>query len=702
MPNYRIVFKRTSSFPKQDQWTTATKSFKQYISNYINEIAKAAQNKENQREKGQEGVTPPKEKTGALKSWNYLPLQEGVLWKGGFLGSDQSPPYYQTHKQAGWVKALTKEWMLKCQSSPKRRNNGIRVVFSLSDQSLAELTKSGDSPDIAVPRILRRTLELYAADNGWKLSDLGWVSGIHHDTDQFHIHTVLFPTTRQGQPLRLSNRSGPELKDHLDQFVAFANIAAEEYWRENLPYDVQAPETKLAWIKNEEPRMPQVRDFRSLKPAGGIKGRSQQEIQDIQNHRRALLEATKQAEIEVKYREKQNPKTIERLKKGPLEALKTPDESAPKHPLIQKLENRWITYHAELNFLDAITTKSEGKTSRISPYNTDPKTAERGLLLFETAVPRSASALKTIESELLKKKEDLETLQKGESLKQKPNEPLFGRLWNRLTQYWTKTKRTRTLNRINKTLKELKTPSIRATLLIGLEAERLRNENLPDTSTIQGLEEIQAFQAEEAVRTQEKLAATTKGAKTLSQAGQALLSQKEKLTATHKNLLATKTFANSIYNLLNPSPPETSKLPARLISGCQVALRNLGLRREETRSSIYLPKKGEPLPAFQGKPLSPIENPEKATFKPQNLRLPPYLDTEKSKPIFEGLKTRILQKTEEPPEITPGADPFQLEQDENQPQPTKEKSAWERLAEGGLLKTLQSELERRITKDKNY
>jgi hypothetical protein len=252
---YRVVLKKTQYFPKG---TSSTKrSLQRYLSQYMDEIQKGKL-----KNNGEKTTSSPSNPTPQ-------PLmpdeQEGVLWTGGFLGMSKSPGNREKNKQKHWIKKTLKTWNQLLQHKTRRRNDGFRFVLSLSPESLQQITQTGLSPDQTLREIWRKTLKLYRQHHQWNTpeNEIGWISGAHHDTNNTHLHILLFPTTLSGKPLRTNNQRGPNKENDLNNLIALTNIAAEIHWRENLPLALQSPlyTQLLSQTPDEEPPIPELNSF---------------------------------------------------------------------------------------------------------------------------------------------------------------------------------------------------------------------------------------------------------------------------------------------------------------------------------------------------------------------------------------------------------------------------------------------------------
>jgi hypothetical protein len=261
MPAYRVILKKTKYFPKGSPDTG--RRLKRYLSKYMDEIEKGKQ-----KNRGENPTITPKTPTPQPS----LPDEtSGTFWTGGFLGHTKSPSSYEKNKQKGWIINTKNNWIQLLSQTPSRRNDGFRFVLSLSKPSLETLTKENQSPDQALREIWRLTIQLYRKQHQWSTpeNDIGWIASPHHDTQNTHLHILLFPTTRSGIPLRTNNQRGPDKENDLNNLIALSNIAAEIYWRENLPLNAQS-KTYISHISQNPTNEPPLQTLENFQIPSGL------------------------------------------------------------------------------------------------------------------------------------------------------------------------------------------------------------------------------------------------------------------------------------------------------------------------------------------------------------------------------------------------------------------------------------------------
>lgn len=273
MAHHRVVMHLTGRFGKKSK-KESTKAVRRYLQRYADEKGKEKANlKRGLDPKAERGTLLPKTKSTSNAKDNKFGLGEGQgkIYSGGFLQEDPSPGASKPRMQEAWIKRKVSTWMDLITPQTKRTSDGHRIVLSLAPLETKELTKCGISGEEALKDIWETTLELYKEKHGWEQEELAWVGGTHHDTNNLHLHILLFPTTKSGIALRTSNqRKGEDRKiDDLDEFRAMANQAAELYWRKTLPLEYQTPEYQIAQILDETlPELPSLEDFWSENPLG--------------------------------------------------------------------------------------------------------------------------------------------------------------------------------------------------------------------------------------------------------------------------------------------------------------------------------------------------------------------------------------------------------------------------------------------------
>lgn len=352
MATWRIILKKTRLFEKGRISANYGRELKRYLARYVDEVGKAAT-------KGGEG---PSERRGEEKEARWLLPEEstGILWSGGFFGEEFSAGMAQSNKQLGWCRNFVNRWIGALEPATRRRNDGFRFIMSLGPKAVEDLTASGISVDQAMRSVWKTTVALYRERHGWteKGGELGWVAGAHHDTDNAHMHLIVFPTTLDGTPLKTNYRGVGEKKiDDLNDLIAMCNIAAEIFWRDNLGLEYQSREYREKILDNpeSEPDLPEIKDFkrayvepakkkREPSPKLGLKAMGREAAEELRlalgagkprrrGWSRALRRLRSYVSILETYGEKRSVKLWDMLKlidKNPEEAVEALEKDFPE------------------------------------------------------------------------------------------------------------------------------------------------------------------------------------------------------------------------------------------------------------------------------------------------------------------------------------------------------------------------------------
>jgi hypothetical protein len=275
MPVRRVILKKTRYFPKGKGGggRPSRSAIGKYLQRYMDEVGKAKYGEHPRVVERTKEKSGGEEKGGPL--WLLPEERTGIFYTGGFLCDQkkaQSPGSREPNKQMGWVKAFSTNWCKALEKHPKRQSDGLRFVLSLSPAAVEALGEAGLGCDQALREIWRTTLDLYRKRHGWEApaDDIAWIAGAHHDTDNAHLHILVFPTTKSGKPLRTNNARRAKENDKkiriddLNEMAAMANIAAEMYWRDLLPFELQSLEFQEEMRENpsQEPDLPGLEDYK--------------------------------------------------------------------------------------------------------------------------------------------------------------------------------------------------------------------------------------------------------------------------------------------------------------------------------------------------------------------------------------------------------------------------------------------------------
>jgi hypothetical protein len=185
---------------------------------------------------------------------NLLPADQlACLYSGGFLlGSPSASPPEET-KQRDWIKRMIQKWSAELAGKSRRTNDGFRIILSMVPDAERDLTDSKHSTSQALLEIWEKTIELFRLRHG--CGELGWICGDRPDSGSAHLNIILFPTTKDEQPL-LDGADGGE--PPLVEIFAMANLAAEIYWRDYLGFAHQDPDYQktISKVPIYEPPLP--------------------------------------------------------------------------------------------------------------------------------------------------------------------------------------------------------------------------------------------------------------------------------------------------------------------------------------------------------------------------------------------------------------------------------------------------------------
>jgi hypothetical protein len=391
MPEYRFLFKKTSVFPRSTSTYKTTKALEKYIATYQDEVGKEADNLRKGKPTSYEGK--PEDSRGEEPTeWkNPRTHRTGVLWAGGFFQNRRSPGKKEPRKQKAWIQNMAQEWGMALRTMSKRKNDGSRMALTISPKTVQEMTHCGIAPDIAAQEILQDGLDLYARRHGWKMESLGWLAGFHHDRDHLHMHVLLFPTTKEGHPLRLSNgnEKDGEVQDDLTDLTGAINVAAEMFYQRYLPYQVQAPEVQLAWWKNTPAPMPGIEDYRIENPLP-MKYMADQEKEEIRKKRLEAITRKKQAEESLKIEKLKNPEREKDLLRG----------ISPIPPEKGGILDRLLRHYLWTDTLSKQKEILKGEEKDVFPESKDPDKAQRAVNALEIDLPAANSHLQIIEQNI--------------------------------------------------------------------------------------------------------------------------------------------------------------------------------------------------------------------------------------------------------------------------------------------------------------
>lgn len=152
-----------------------------------------------------------------IQGIGYLSKEEvGQVHAGGFLHSRLVDMHQENEPgPIGLDNQIRKQRILKAWSSHLIRHNkdadtskkmkvGHKVIFSLDKKFQRKLEKKGINTDVVVQSIMRDALRKFA-ETYHPGDRIGYAYGIHHDTDNLHVHTFIHAKTEKGKVVGISS-----------------------------------------------------------------------------------------------------------------------------------------------------------------------------------------------------------------------------------------------------------------------------------------------------------------------------------------------------------------------------------------------------------------------------------------------------------------------------------------------------------------
>ena len=130
----------------------------------------------------------------------------GQVHAGGFLhhliveNSDgtKTAPSQMTNTER--KRRISDAWFNHIRTFPTSSENPViqhRLVFSMSREMHDKLISAGVNPDRVLHSTTKKVMEKFAA-RYHAADSIGYAFGIHHDTDNLHVHVALCPRTKKG------------------------------------------------------------------------------------------------------------------------------------------------------------------------------------------------------------------------------------------------------------------------------------------------------------------------------------------------------------------------------------------------------------------------------------------------------------------------------------------------------------------------
>jgi hypothetical protein len=159
----------------------------------------------------------------------------GQVHAGGFLhnairrnsdGTSTAPSKLSNEERK---RRITEAWRFhldRFRSQAKSPVIAHRLVFSMSTEQHDALVKAGISPDQVVISSVRKVMDRFA-EKFHPGDSIGYAYGLHHDTDNLHVHVALCPRSAKGRYVGCSMSRHPS--KHKNQMV----FMREWFEREN-------------------------------------------------------------------------------------------------------------------------------------------------------------------------------------------------------------------------------------------------------------------------------------------------------------------------------------------------------------------------------------------------------------------------------------------------------------------------------------
>jgi hypothetical protein len=130
----------------------------------------------------------------------------GQVHVGGFLhhmilanedGTRVAPSQLSNEERK---KRISEAWFQHIRKFPTSSNIPViqhRIVFSMSNELHDKLVEAGINPDRVLQSTMRKVMGKFA-ERFHPADSIGYAYGIHHDTDNLHVHVALCPRTARG------------------------------------------------------------------------------------------------------------------------------------------------------------------------------------------------------------------------------------------------------------------------------------------------------------------------------------------------------------------------------------------------------------------------------------------------------------------------------------------------------------------------
>lgn len=140
-----------------------------------------------------------KEEKGRLKVFGFL--RDDILAQTG-----EYPNRLDNNKRAI---AAAEAWKLRLRDKGRREGRELqkvahKFVLALNPKFCDQLVKAGKSADDVLTSVSRTLMRRYQ-EKYYPGEEISFIVGIHHDKKHIHAHLMVYPTTKAGQLLRVSD-----------------------------------------------------------------------------------------------------------------------------------------------------------------------------------------------------------------------------------------------------------------------------------------------------------------------------------------------------------------------------------------------------------------------------------------------------------------------------------------------------------------
>jgi hypothetical protein len=124
---------------------------------------------------------------------------------------------------------ISEEWFEHIRKYPTSSKNPViqhRLVFSMSREMHDKLVEAGINPDRVLQSATKKIMGKFN-ERFHPADSIGYAYGIHHDTDNLHVHVALCPRTARGAYVGCSTARNPE-SGHKDQMKFLRSCFEQE------------------------------------------------------------------------------------------------------------------------------------------------------------------------------------------------------------------------------------------------------------------------------------------------------------------------------------------------------------------------------------------------------------------------------------------------------------------------------------------